>query len=291
MVAEIAVITPPKMPMTMTLEVITPAKAREYLAMSGINRPLVAAIWGKYARDMKADSWHMTNAAIAFDDEGRLSDGQHRLKAIVESGVTVTMWVSRGMPKESQAAIDIGYKRSVADILSFRGERETTTLAATLRYARHFDRFSGAPSGMGNTAPTPDELLRYLDDNPGVRGSIHTGRAVNDAVRVSPSMAAALHYLEASRSPTHAQEFWDQVISGLRVEADTGPYALRQALLRNLAAKRGERLDQNTLAAIMIKAWNYWFYDRPIKQLRWFRGGVANEAFPRIGDKPKPSGS
>lgn len=50
-----------------------------------------------YAADMKAGKWSMNGEAIVFDADGNLKDGQHRLMAVVESGVPVLMFVVRGI--------------------------------------------------------------------------------------------------------------------------------------------------------------------------------------------------
>lgn len=68
-----------------------------------------------------------THQGIAFDDGEMLLDGQHRLAAIAESGVTVTLLISKGWPRQAKGketkqmdAVDIGLARSVADILGLQ---------------------------------------------------------------------------------------------------------------------------------------------------------------------------
>lgn len=121
---------------TISVEEITPAKAKEYLSHNTINnRHLMAKRVHDLSRIMKNGEFVTTNQGIAFDDKGNLIDGQHRLAAIVESGVSVTMAVAHGIPSESIWAIDTGAKRSTSQLMEMMGDckphmRQTHTIAA-----------------------------------------------------------------------------------------------------------------------------------------------------------------
>jgi hypothetical protein len=107
-------------------QIITPAMARQWLEKSNTkNRPMKEETVMAFARDMKSGNWLRTHQGIAFDADGRLLDGQHRLAAIVRSGVTIEMLVTTGLPStvEGKAittmdAVDRGVPRSIADQLA-----------------------------------------------------------------------------------------------------------------------------------------------------------------------------
>lgn len=117
---------------------VTPAKAALWLENNFRNRPLSDDTVRAYARDMVAGQWVATHQGIAFNDRDELIDGQHRLRAIVLSGVTARMMVTFGLPslidgKEmtTMDAVDRGRPRSVADQLKIQhGFREGGTIAA-----------------------------------------------------------------------------------------------------------------------------------------------------------------
>ena len=69
------------------------------------------------ADDMRAGRFVVTHQAIAFDAKGNLIDGQHRLRAVIMSGVTVTMQVAFDCEIGVGAPIDIGIRRSTSFIL------------------------------------------------------------------------------------------------------------------------------------------------------------------------------
>lgn len=95
--------------------------ARDWLDSRAPNRAISPGIVSMYAAEMKAGNWKKTHQAIAFDSNGQLVDGQHRLSAILDSGVTITLQVCRGMISEDCIAVDMHKKRSVPDSLTISG--------------------------------------------------------------------------------------------------------------------------------------------------------------------------
>lgn len=73
--------------------IITPDMATEMLRYNTCNRPLSKSTVTKYAGMMRSSEWYLSHQAIAFskDIDGNLLlvDGQHRLAAVVQSGVAV----------------------------------------------------------------------------------------------------------------------------------------------------------------------------------------------------------
>lgn len=122
--------------MDSTTETITPKQAEKYLAFNTCNRSVRKSLVSQYARDMKNGEWKLTHQGIAFDRDGVLLDGQHRLLAIIESGVTVHMLVVRGVESKHQLFMDDHAKRSAGDALTLaRGENVSKTEVAIVRAA------------------------------------------------------------------------------------------------------------------------------------------------------------
>lgn len=271
---------------TMDDEVIGPDRAREYLALAAPNRHVRPGVVSQYARDMRADRWH--SSVIRFGTDGLLYDGQHRLRAVVESDTDQMFWVERGVPLEAMTSVDMGIRRTVGDVLTFEGEQHANVLGAAARLARHVSMFPGiAPSGMSKQPVSTDEILEYVERNPEIRHSVQLGTRVGNFMRFTPSVVAALHYLEMGRSRPAAIEFWDQILTGAEMRINTGPYALRERVMSDRLRPVGTRMDQNMLVAVSIKAWNYWERGMELRQLRWNRGGERAEPFPVLGKKPE----
>lgn len=111
-------------------EDITPSKARALLGANIDNRKLQRARVAQYADVMRIGQWRLTHQGIAIGDDGRLYDGQHRLAAIVEAGVTIRMLVTRNLEPPARDEIDTGCKRSVSDNLAIVDNIRVTRLSS-----------------------------------------------------------------------------------------------------------------------------------------------------------------
>lgn len=99
---------------------ITPEMAAEWLTRNKINRAVRQHAVDHYARQMRLGQWRLTHQGICVDAGGNLVDGQHRLRAIVESQVSVEMMVTTLGETTTALAmpLDTGMLRSYADILN-----------------------------------------------------------------------------------------------------------------------------------------------------------------------------
>lgn len=118
---------------------VTPAVAERWLRVNGRNRPVRKDVVKAYARDMLNKVWAPTHQGVAFNDQNQLIDGQHRLHAIVLSGVTVRMMVTFGLPSKIEGkemttmdAVDRGATRSVADQLTIQHGMNNGSITASI---------------------------------------------------------------------------------------------------------------------------------------------------------------
>jgi hypothetical protein len=87
-----------------------------------MNRNVTQNRVAKMASDMRQGMWARNHQGIAFDTNGILIDGQHRLWAVVESAATVMMQVTHGLDRrEAQPTIDIGGMRTLVDTCAIAG--------------------------------------------------------------------------------------------------------------------------------------------------------------------------
>ena len=100
---------------------ITPARAAELLAANSTNRPVSKAVVRGFAEAMRRGEWMVTHQGIAFDTRGVLVDGQHRLAAIIEADRPVELTVFTEVGEGTFDVLDIGKRRSAADVLAIEG--------------------------------------------------------------------------------------------------------------------------------------------------------------------------
>ncbi len=104
--------------MSFRVVMVTPAMAVEWLKRNRKNRPINKAHVRRLVRDMAAGRWVPTPQPITFDVDRDLIDGQHRLTAIVESGVACQTTICEGAARESLRGIDMGTTRDAGGILA-----------------------------------------------------------------------------------------------------------------------------------------------------------------------------
>jgi len=259
--------------MELRKERVTPKKAAEWLQRNVNNRPLSQTNVGKYAAAMSAGEWQLNGDPIRFNGNGDLIDGQHRLTAIVKSGVAIESVVIRGLEHSAFDTIDRGNKRTLSHILARRKEKSYVTLASAIRFLW---KLNGVFTKVkGEIRPAIADKL--LNDNPKLRGSVDFARqyCAIDAL-MSFGLCAALHHAFCQVGEESSTDFWTKVLVGEGITRSMPEYILRRTLLENKSSTAKLRVE--TIAAFAIKAWNARVTGSPLKILKW----DPREAFPAI---------
>lgn len=258
------------------VELVTKAKAHDYLGRNTANRNLRQRVVDTYARDMTNGDWKWNGEAIKFSEDGTLLDGQHRLAAIVQSGASVRMLVVRGLPDDTQATMDAGAKRKFSDTLSLNGEANAAALAAICRSVTLWE--AGRRDFTGQTSNA--ELQRTLDRYPQLREAARLSNRINSHSRLPQSVFGLTWWLFNDIDEEDAEYFFE------RLASDEGHYkgepihALRNALSPISGLRSGGERSAKFLVAITIKAWNRYRDGKPCGLLRFRMGGKSPEAFP-----------
>lgn len=259
-----------------TIETITPEIAKKYLGLNVNFRSMKTKASDAYAKDMAAGGWDLNGEAIKFDKEGKMVDGQNRLRACVVSRTPFTTVVVRGIL--SPMNLDEGVRRNFAQLLYFRGETSAKNLSAATNVLFHYFKSNAFYSNAENA--TNAELDRVLEQNPEIRESI---KVVSGITRITGrlSLNAALHYLFSLKADKEkAESFYSAIIVGANLMPEDSRFLLRNRLINTKTSKA--QLTSKEMAALIIKAWNYYLEERPIKKLAWTSVGDSPEPFPEI---------
>lgn len=100
---------------------ITPDMAKYWLDVMGKNRTMTRSTMDKYASDIMNSAWTLNHQGIAFDCNRKLIDGQHRLHAIINTGISVKAPV---FVNSVAQGIDVHRPRSIHDEIRISGEAE-----------------------------------------------------------------------------------------------------------------------------------------------------------------------
>jgi len=176
---------------------VTPEIAARWLRQNTRNRTIRQHLVDRFTRDMQAGEWHLDGAPIRFAPDGTLLDGQHRLTAIVSTGITVPILVVRGIDPSAQAVMDTGAARTAADALSIDGRENASTLAATAALAIRAETDRLDTTGQKGIV-SHSEILRWIDENPDAPAACEFARKYSRKTDATPSLVAYT-YLILSR--------------------------------------------------------------------------------------------
>ena len=143
---------------------VTPELAADWLKKNDHNRPLSRAAVEVHKRNLVAGNFRTTHQGIGLDSRGRLRDGQHRLQAIVETGIAASMLVTEGLTDSDLQAIDDGRKRTAHDILSMAYKEPVSAFTTALAREMFIGGWHLA-DGVRRTLPSRQELVDFYGDH------------------------------------------------------------------------------------------------------------------------------
>lgn len=273
---------PPEVPENIPVVLVTPEMAQEYLATRDpdYERQLRQGRVEGMARDMKDGKFKFIGDPIRFAIVGHnLEDGQHRLSAVVESGVPQYFPVVN-IPADARHVIDTGAKRTIADMLRKMGIGHGVRgrIMSAIAY-KGMAWELGFVGSRGVFRPTADEMITYIRRNEAeLIAATEIGNMVTGhQLPVSASSIGTMWYLTRRISAGDADSFWvTQVIKGnLLIEGDPAS-ALRHRFLKdNRAGRRTPPIDVMLYGAI---AWNHYRLGTRVSRLQGPKGGFTNRA-------------
>jgi hypothetical protein len=243
------------------------------------NRGITRARVNRYSKDMTAGLWLYSGEPVQFDENGLLINGQHRLLAIIESGVTVDLLVVRGLPAKTIGVLDTGKPRNEADLLRMAGHTEATGRhVATAR--RMLLGFGHAQGTSWSEVLTHSELCAFY---------VRHRKAVEFAWSVCPrdrlpapgrAVVGRAWYREEARD--ELERFGRVLDTGSQDPADSGAVLLRK-FLDDMRSKRqyGGSPIQLRMYAKTQRALTAFLSGEPLRSLL----EATAESFPLPGEK------
>ena len=236
---------------------VTPALAQRWLKNNFQNRPVKDDVVAGYARDAKLGQFLTTHQGIAFADDDKLIDGQHRLLAIIKSNTPCVLFVSFGWPVKIKGKtmtrkdiIDRGKPRSVPDQLKIehgiKEGRLVAMVARTVASVCFGERVTSL--SVGQTLDTYHAFKAGIDFVIARRSKTHGLRAAG----VLAAFALA-HEADAKK----VQSLFEELNAGSRLKKDSALARLRdfltseEAILLQRSNDRG--LAQMTLNALHLE--------------------------------------
>lgn len=240
---------------TIREETIGPERAMEMLKLNTGNRN-VKPVWvNRLAESMRKGEWKFNGDTIRMNGN-RLIDGQHRLHAIVKSGVHLRTLIVDGLDSSVFDTIDIGKTRTGSDTLNALGEKNTTTLAATVRIVHNYDEIVKglATTSFKDSILDNSDLIHKIESYPDIRGSVNRCCGKKNFRAISPAIQAALHYVFSRIDATLADEFIRCLETGYS-EHKKDPFLSFRERIIGMSFGSSKPTRESTIA-LAIKAWN-----------------------------------
>jgi hypothetical protein len=260
--------------------IVTPKIAAQMLTKNARNRPIKRSVVETYKDAMINEAWEETGEAIKFSASGRLIDGQHRLTALAElDGVvdSLPLLVIKGLTDEAQKKMDRGSRRNVGDELAMNGVSNSQLVAGTVRtilLVKSGMIFTGNGTDqkrIGNASE--QDILKYVDDNPGVVGfAAANGFSVGKVVRKRSLFLGGLWLIDET-GHERTEEFRDKFTTGSMLGPGNPVLTLRERMFA-MKTDRAVYADKELLFMLM-RAWVGFRDGEVLTKLQLPKGGVT----------------
>ncbi len=271
---------------TCAFEEITPDIAKQMLGVNHANRRLIDSGVERLKGILERGEWMSDSTdAIGLDEDGGVVNGQHRLTSIMESGITVTALVVRGVSPDVIKVIDQGQPRNLAQILQMSGKYEyASDLAGAIqnlwRISNDYEKTMPVAQ-----KPTVPQLLEFFEVHPHLVDSTRTSVDVAKVLKgLSRGWLMPYHYIMSTVDPEAADEFFSKLESGAEIQPGDPVHALREKIFANASATKPE--STVVVAGWLVKAWEA---DRAGKSLtkqtlKYLYTGARAEDFPKVSN-------
>ncbi len=216
---------------------VGPELARQWLEHNTANRSVRPARVKEYALAMQEGRWLYTADPIRFDSDGRLIDGQHRLKAVVKSGCTVELHVVRGLEPQAQDAVDTGAARTASDALKVKGFKHGPQLAVTVPIVNWLLKGGGFAASYSR-----DDIVYWVQVHEGLDEAVDLAYRNRNLLPCQLAPFAATHYAAraVASDPAVADRFFvEQMVETIGLSSGAPALATRRYLLGLREDKRG----------------------------------------------------
>lgn len=110
---------------TAKIEIVDKTMAKQLLQNNVGNRKIDMKTVHAYAEQMKAGAWEENGEGIIISRNGKLKNGQHRLMAIIETGIPIPLLIVRGV-EDDVYLYDDNKRRSIKDQANMAGVEYNT---------------------------------------------------------------------------------------------------------------------------------------------------------------------
>lgn len=212
----------------------------------------------RYVEEMKGNRWKEdTGEMIKISKTGLVLDGQHRLYAVVKSGISINFHVIEDMDDKIFDVIDIGSKRSASDIFFIDNVKYSNVIPSTIQFYESLKYGSVSTKTQINSKHSTTKLLELYHEKHKFWDDVVKKSTLwysNFSKILQPSTIGGMYALFSEIDEVDALNFMNQLCTGINITNNS------ICLLRNkLTDDRisNFKMTHHYRNAIIIRNWNY----------------------------------
>jgi len=248
------------------IKTVTPEMAKKWLdSLNQINRKISHLIVDRYANEMVAGRWIITNEGIGFNGDGKLIDGQHRLAACVKSNLSFNTVIVTGLNKTAQTVVNTGKQRYFQDVLSMRGHKNVIVLATVIRYLYAYKKLSPMRENTIRTYQNYELLYSFYktlneDEISEAQNKMTCLYRKVNILSTTISTFAFIIFAEVSKH--HASDFFKKLYLGTDLTENDAILSLRNTLIE----MKSDKVYWNNMQKIkaIFTTWNCYRLKKPL---------------------------
>jgi hypothetical protein len=252
---------------------MTPELAGKLLSKHNLkNRDIKESNVKKLTRIIKNGEWDPNNGeTIGLSKDYVITNGQHRLLAIIRAGVTVEIHVMLNVSVKAIESIDTGSSRSAKDLLVLNNFKNASCIASIINLKKGLSMKHGRLHQ--NNKISNATILNIARENASKldklakKASIYTKRMPI----IGTSDYGAFYSMFSDVCPETAEDFFELLTKDVHLLPQEHPISVLQKILfKDKFSKSGKKYQPTEKRAMMVLCWNLYYSGKEnVKRIKW----------------------
>jgi hypothetical protein len=255
------------------VETITPNMARQLLEKNSMNRPFNQNNLDALKKEINNNNYFLTGESIKIAKDGTLLDGQHRLRAILETGKAVKIFVIRDLETEAFKYMDTGRPRQAGDVLAIEGIKNPMKIASIAKFIIGYNKDKTFNSAIRGNADKGSRRITNADVSDFVNKNLNSlvdsyefgygkGRKL-----IQGKLVASMHYVLKKIDPMQADGFIEALVTGTGLIKGHPIHQLRDIFIHDNRSTK--KLPTRAKVHLIIRAWNLVRTKKTVSNLKY----------------------
>lgn len=249
---------------------VTPEMAQSWIDNLTMreNRKISRQTVLRYREVMEDGRWKKSPQGFAFNEDGQMIDGQHRLHALAGADIDgIEILIVPNSLDESFTVLDSGHRRQAAHIID--GPYKSTVAAAG-KILHHLSTRPENGTRIGSGYVTNDLVVSSVEEwREELSKYAKASYTAKQLAGINPSThLTVLAQVERTENAHMVPEWLEGIMTGAGLESGDSRLALRNRFLKDrkhLNGSSGGRVESYNL---IVKAWNAFVLGKKVSYLR-----------------------